>query len=371
MRRIWVRSTIIATAGAFLGGVAVIGAQYFLLAISTGYPPFVQSIRCQALGDPHALPEAEAPAIAMFGAGAMASGLPEDGGPLLLPSVVAGATISCTVEAPGADYAAWTMGGPRPDYRAGPLDSDASCQGRETFTSQGAQGLRVSACQNYVLAVPGLHLLSVKVMSRGAPAVDRGQIAVLVRAPPPPPPAAQRIQATVVTMPHTAALERRQTISQTLSERGLLPTDRSYARVVYRLAPGERFLDARFEPRNAAHASAVRVGLDADGMTVRARFALRSGPIIDRYNGWLNGDAVVRVEVSQPGDAIELPEAVLPVPGSVLLRLPVGVAVTQVRLRRPDTGAQAEAPLGGTMLLGHARIEVRMSEDGLQLVASR
>ena len=371
MRRLWVRSTLIATAGAFLGGVAVIGAQYLLLAVSAGYPPFVQSIRCQAAGETQALPDAEAPALAMFGAGAMASGLPEDGGPLMLPSVVAGTAVSCILEAPGADYAAWMMGGPRPDHRAGPLDGDAECQGREAFTSQDAQGLRVSACQTYVLAVPGLHLLSVKVMSRGSPAVDQSRLAVLVRPAPPPPPAAQRVLATVVTVPHTAVVERRQTISQTLSEHRILPTDRSYARVVHRLAPDERFLDARFEPRNASHASAVQIALDSDRVTVRARFALRSGPFIDRYSGWLNGDAVVRVEVSQPGETIELPEADLPVPGRAVLRLPSGATVTQVRLRRPDTGAEAQAPLGGTMRLGDAQVEARVIEGGLQLEASR
>lgn len=374
MRRIWLRSTVVATVGAFIGGVAVIGAQYLVLAISAGYPPFVQSIRCQIDGDPRGLPEAEAPGVAMFGAGAMVSGVPENPGPLMLPSVYAGTAVSCTLDAPGADYAAWTLNGPRPEYRAGPLDNDAGCQGREAFTSQGAQGLRVSACQTYLLATPGLHMLTVKVMSRGSAAVDRSQLSVLVRVPPPPVPAAQRVQATVVTTQHTAEFERRATISQTLSEHGVLPTDRSYSRVVYRLAPGERFIDARFEPRSAAHASAVHVGLDPGGTTVRARFSLRSGPFIDRYRAWLNGDVVVRVEVSQPGQAVELPEADLPVPGKVVVPLPeglAGAAVTQVRLRRPDTGAQSEAPLGGTVSLGGASISVRMAEDGLELEASR
>ncbi len=77
MRCLWLRSTLVATVGAFVGGVAVIGAQYLVLAISAGYPPFVQSIRCQIDGDPRGLPEAEAPGVAMFGAGAMVSGVPE------------------------------------------------------------------------------------------------------------------------------------------------------------------------------------------------------------------------------------------------------------------------------------------------------
>lgn len=372
IRRVWIRSTIIATAGAFLGGVAVIGAQYAFLAVSAGYPPFVQSIRCETPAQT-ALPEAEAPGLAMFGAGTMVSGMPQDAGPLMLPSVMAGTVVSCTVDAPGADYAAWTLSGPRPEYRAGPLDADADCQGREAFTSQGAQGLRVSTCQSYAFAAPGLYLLSVKVMSRGAPAVDRGNVAMLVRAPPPPPPAAQRIIATIVTTPHTAMQERRQAISQSLSEHGFLPTDRGYARVVYRLAEGERFVEASFVPRSAAHASAVRIGLDPNGSTVTARFSLRSGPLIDRYRAWVNGDAVVRVEVSDPAQELELPEADLPVPGRVVIPLPdniAGAAVARLRLRRPDTETHGDAPLGQVLHLGDTEVTSRITEAGLELGAS-
>lgn len=373
VRRVWFRSTVIATLGAFLGGVAVIGAQYVMLTISAGYPPFVQSVRCELPGQAGGLPESEVPAVAVFGAGAVTAGLPDNVGPQMLPSVVAGATVSCTVDAPGADYAAWTLGGPRPEYRAGPLDPDAACQAGEAFRRQDARGLMVATCQTFSLAVPGLHVLSVKVMSRGIPTVDRGQLTILVRPAPPPAPAAQRIRVTVVTAPNTSVVERRESIAQSQAEHGVLPTDRSYTRVVYRLAPAERFLDAHFEPRSAAHASAVRIALDPGGSTVTARFSLRSGPFVDRYRGWVNGDAVVRVEASVPGTETDLPEADLPVPGRVTLPLPADLAaaaITRLRVLRPDAGTRAEGLPGAPIVLDGAVLTARSTAEGLEIEAA-
>ena len=372
LRRAWVRSTVVATAGAILGGVAVFGAQYLFARINAGYPPFVQSIRCELDREGGALRPGAAPAVTVFGTGAALTGTPEDAGPMMLPSATVGSEISCRLDAPGADYAAWTLGGPSPEYRAGPHDPDLACQGQRAFVSQDARELRVSACQGFTLAQPGIHLLTVKVMARGIATVDRGQLAILVRPAPPPPVAAHRIVVSLVATPHTSVVERRRALSQTLSEHGVLPTDRHYARTVYRLAQGERFVDARFEPRSASHASDVRIAVDQGGAVV-ARFSLRSGPFLDRYRGWINGDVVTRVEVSEAGRTIDLPEAELTVPGRVTLPLPPDLdaaAIAQVRVRRAEGGAEGEGTLGVSFRVGRATAFARVTEAGLEIEAT-
>ena len=193
LRRAAWRSILVATGGAFIGGVAVFGVQHGLTLISARYPPLVQAMQCEAPqhagGGRACCSAAAAPARLRLGE--------EDTG-VMLPAVPAGAEVTCRLDAPGADYAAWSVSGTRMQFRSGPLDFNGECQSAETFAGQRAEALAVSACQRFTLAEPGLHLITVKVMARGVAALDRGQVAYVARREAPPPPAATRLQAMLL-----------------------------------------------------------------------------------------------------------------------------------------------------------------------------
>jgi hypothetical protein len=135
-------------------------------------------------------------------------------------------------------------------------------------------------------------------------------------------------------------------LSASFSEHGLLPQSRSFLRTVYRLEPGESF--------------------------VSASFTLRSGPLVDRWRGWVSGSLAPRLAREEPARDIDLPEAALEVPGSAVLKLPEGVNVAAARLLlRSAAGGMPVLPEPGLPArLGGAVITARLEPRGLVLDAS-
>lgn len=369
LRRAAWRSLGVAVGGAFLGGVAVYGVQHGLTLISARYPPLVQALQCEAAGT--APPDA-----ALLGNAAPARlRLGEADTGVLLPAVPPGAEVTCRLDAPGADYAAWSLSGSRMQFRSGPLDFAGECQSGAAFAGQRADQLAVSACQRFVLEEPGLHLITVKVMARGVPSVDRGQVAYVAQPPPPAPPAETRLSATLLLPARSAEADERITINQSFDEHGLRAQSRDFSRVVYRLKPGEEFRAATFEAASAANASAVRTAYQAAQRAVTVAFTLRSGPAWDRWRGWLSGTVVVRLVRAAPAREIPLADAALPIPGRATIPLPPEALAEPderftLRLARPD-GAVAEVTPGGTAVLDGARIALRLEGRDLVLEATR
>src|SRR5262249_37546932 len=153
--------------------------------------------------------------------------------------------------------------GPKSGTRSGPLDAALDCQSPEDFATQSTERLKLAACQRVRLDEPGLYLVSVTVMVRGHPSVDRATLAI--RVPPADAPAPEpalpsmRLIVSLALPAREVEMERRAELSDTFSEHGLLPQRRSFVRTVYQLAAGEEFVSATFRARSADNASAVQV----------------------------------------------------------------------------------------------------------------
>ena len=361
-RRAWLRSLAIASAAAFAGGVAVVAVQYGLSEMSAGYPPLVQALLCA--------PEGEQPAANLA--------LAEQGGATVpVIQVAAGTSFECRIEAPGADYATWSLVGPRFGIRSGPLDSSLACQSPEDFAGQSTARLRLSACQRARLDDPGLYLVLVTVMGRGHPSVDRALLAIRVPEPPPPPPptdaAPRRLRLTArLDLPERIEeVQRTAELSASFSEHGVLPQSRDFLRTIYRLSPEEEYVSASFRARSASNASAVRLAYAPRSRSVTASFTLRSGPVFDRWRGWVSGTAVVHVRRRQDAGDVTLPEVELDVPGRATLPLPEGLEAQRARilLQAPGTEANALAS-DGVMRIDGATITGRIAGGTLVLEAT-
>ena len=140
-----------------------------------------------------------------------------------------------------------------------------------------------------------------------------------------------------------------------------------------RLDENEEFVSAEFRARSASQASDVRLSYVPTSRSVVASFTLRSGPIIDRWRGWISGSVAVRVRRTEGAREVALPEAGLPVPGSVSLPLPDGIeaAGAEIVLHRPETGQAATLAPGGSTVLDRARVTARLDGNALVLDAAR
>lgn len=356
-RRTALRSLGIASGAAFAGGVAVVGVQYGLGLVSAGYPPVVQALICEAEG----------------GSSGAAVALASDLGSVVpIIEFAAGSTVACRIDAPGADYATWSVIGPAGGTRSGPIDSTLPCQSPADFANQDVSTLRLSACQRMRVERPGLYLLAVTVMLRGQHATDRARLVIRV-APEAVTagPRRERLQVTLRLPSMETEQAREVDLSASFGEHGLVPQSRNFERTVYRLAPGEEFVSAAFRVRSAANASAVRVAYVPQTRAVTASFTLRSGSIIDQWRGWVSGTVAITVRRQEQAREVELPEADLAVPGRADVPLPEGVDAARARilLRRPETAAAIEVEPGGAAQLDRARISTRISNGTLVIEA--
>ena len=462
-RKAFLASLMNASIAAFAGGTAVVAVQYGLGQMSAGYPPLVEALLCAPAGG-------QSTASTLL--------IEQSGGLVPVTEVAAGTNLECQLDAPGADYATWTVVGPKSGTRSGPLDASVPCQSPEDFAAQSTARLKLSACQRARFDLPGLYVVSATVAVRGVAALDKAMLAIRVvpaTGPAPPasraeiaesnpgtapapvaPPAASAPEitaapeaappavalselvspqgaplgeaasaaqpaadaatagdadeegdrlaetaragkpaaATAAGMPEpvgeaapspirlttTLNLAARQVevehtaeLSESFSEHGLLPQSQDFTRVVHKLASGDEFVSATFRARSAANASAVQVSYVPQSRSVTANFTLRSGPIIDRWRGWVTGTVVLRVRHRQEAREIALPESSLEVPGSVTLRLPRGISTDGARilLRRADTGSEAELAPGGSAKLDQVTVAARIQRGTLVLESSR
>jgi S1-C subfamily serine protease len=79
---------------------------------------------------------------------------------------------------------------------------------------------------------------------------------------------------------------------------GAQPATRPYKRV-FQAQPGFKIVDFSFVPRSINKADAPTISVTPDGQSMEVQFALTSGPIYDRWRGWLDGDIKTR-QVAQP-----------------------------------------------------------------------
>ena len=222
--------------------------------------------------------------------------------------------------------------------------STANASRPRAFAGQRAEALAVSACQRFTLAEPGLHLITVKVMARGVAALDRGQVAYVARREAPPPPAATRLQAMLLLPARATEATERVAINQSFDEHGLTAATRDYSRVAYRLKAGETFASAAFEATSAANASAVRTAYQPAQRAVTVAFSLRSGPLYDRWRGWISGSVAVRLLRDSPARELPLPDAALAIPGQAVIPLPPEALEAGERFTCGSPGRMARRP---------------------------
>lgn len=360
--RVWWRSFGVATIAAFAGGMAVVGVQYALSFVSAGYPPAVQGLWCgpEKDGEP-------VPSLSLAG---------EVGNATPIVTLTSGTSFACRLDAPGADYASWTLVGPSSGMRAGLIDTSLPCQSTSEFENQDPANLRLSACLRSRAGPPGLYLLSVKVMVRGQPTFDRATLALRV-VPAEPPPGTTILHSiplrpSLLLPARSAELVRNAELSASFSDHGLLPQSRTFLRTVYELAPGEEFASASFQARSASNASAVLLAYVPDKRSVTARFTLRSGPLIDRWRGWLSGNVVVRVRRMEEAREISLPATTLDVPGRAGIALPQELDTEGARVRLADSGSDAKVELapGTPGRFAGAALTARFSDGLLVLEAA-
>lgn len=356
MRSLW-----IASAAAFAGGVGVVLVQYALGRASANYPPVVHALTCEAEG------ERTPPALTLHG---------EGGNMVPIYEFQAGAKVACHIEAPGADYAAWSVQGPATGQRAGVLDPSLPCQSTDDFARQSAADLRLSLCQTMRVEKPGLYLLSVTAMVRGNQALDRSRIAIRVVPAPAPEadePQTEQFTVTLRQPPLTTEQVREENLSASFGEHGLLPQSRNFDTVVYRLAEGETYVSSAFRLRSASNASAVRLSYNDRLRAVVASYTLKSGPLIDRYRGWITGTVEVKVKREVPAREVTLPVANLSLPGSVELPLPEDIAPERsvIELRKTGTEKAIAIQPGTPTRLGPIEITISLKEGHLVLTAQK
>jgi hypothetical protein len=185
-------------------------------------------------------------------------------------------------------------------------------------------------------------------------------------------PQAARLAATLRFPAQRRQLTQEADLSASFREHGLLPESRSFSRTVYRLAPEEQFISASFQARSAANASPVTLAYAPDTRAVTARFTLRSGPIVDRWSGWVSGTVVIQLVREDPAREIALPEASLGVPGRVSIALPERVEGADLRilLKRPESGSTIELAPGAAGMLDAVRMAARIEGDSLVIEAA-
>jgi hypothetical protein len=248
------------------------------------------------------------------------------------------------------------------------------CQSTEDFARQSAEDLRLSPCQRVRVDRPGLYLLSVATMVRGQQVVDRARVAIRVLPAPVPEADEPRIEQFTVTLRQPAvAVEqvREENLSASFGEHGLLPQSRAFETVVYRLAEGETYVSSSFRARSASNASAVRLSYNARLRAVVASYTLKSGPLIDRYRGWVTGTVEVTVKRELPAREVVLPVANLALPGSVELPLPEDIEPARATIELRKTGAADSfmvAP-GATTRVDGVAVTVRLLEGRLVIEA--
>lgn len=361
LARTAMRSVLVGAMGAFVGGVLVVGIQILFTMLNARYPAMVQGLHCDFPAR-----DGEVQAAVDQGAGPAES--------MLMPVVTAGATVTCRLDAPSADYVAWSLAGGKLSFRSGPLDPTLPCQDQESFASQSPDHLAVSACQKFALAEVGIHRLNVKVIARGMHGLDQGDVLVRAIAPPPPaPPAISELALdAVLALPaQTTNIERKIPIQQSQTEHGLLPTSRDYSLAVYRLADGEVYVSSNFLATSAENASAMKVAYVARTRAVVMSFSLKSGPFVDRWRGWLSGTVLIKLRQDIAGRVIKLDTPKLAVPGRVEIALPEDVGDAKggtLKLTRGDQAA-IDIPLGGEAAVGSALIKAEIQSDKLVLTA--
>ena len=383
------RNVVVGSAAAFAGGALVVGLQALVAMAGARYPPIVQGLHCnftkQAAG---AAPRS----VAEIGEGGgdLTPPAADDADPdapasahaRLIPTVTAGDAVTCFLDAPGADYAAWAVAGRVLQYRSGPLDPALPCQDAQAFAAQSPDDLRLSTCQSFRLTEPGEYRLVMKVMARGSTSVDREQLHFLVQ--PAPAPSAQAAEAPLATRLKTTLLlpgrdvtqSHSIPISESLSEHGLLPTSRDYSAVVYHLAAGEAYISSKFNANSASQASNTRVAYQPKSRNVTMSFTLRSGPLIDQWRGWISGSVVVRVKREDPARSVDLPDIDLQLPGESTLPLPESITSdrlngAKLRLVRSETNTLVDAALGQTVALDDALITPTLANNAIVIEAQR
>ena len=385
LRRIaGLRNLLVGTVAAFGGGALVVGVQAVLARAGARYPPIVQGLHCNFIrpAGPGAttadvVPEAE------IGADSAELAVPQGQGSRLLPVITAGDEMTCHADAPGADYAAWSVAGRFLQYRSGPLEPTLSCQNQDAFAAQSPDDLRLSTCQRFTLTDPGVYTLVVKVMARGFGGVDREQLQFRVRpappaaaAPAPEPPIGTRVTTKLLLPARKLTQERSVPVSESLNEHGLLPSSRDYSWVVYRLAAGESYVSARFQANSASNASKTKISYQPNARTVSVSFTLRSGPFMDRWRGWLSGSVVIKLSRQDPARTVDLPDIDLQVPGEARARLPDNVPAdrlgdARLALVRSETGTSREVALGEKLMLDDVELSATVLEGNLVIDAAR
>jgi S1-C subfamily serine protease len=76
---------------------------------------------------------------------------------------------------------------------------------------------------------------------------------------------------------------------------GLQAESRDYQQT-FQALPGHKIVDYNFVAKSSNNASVEGIQLSPDGKTLSMVFSLRSGPIFDRWRGWLDGDLLTRQE---------------------------------------------------------------------------
>jgi hypothetical protein len=389
------RNVFIGTAAAFAGGGLVVALQALVAMAGAQYPPIVQGLHCNFTRQSTAGADQVEAELGEGGGDPTAPAAEENGADPLAdpsaptttqsPTITAGDKISCYLDAPGADYAAWAVAGRTLQFRSGQIDLALPCQDATAFAAQSPDDLRVSACQSFRLSEPGDYHLVMKVMARGSAAVDREQMRFHVLPAPQSAnapaaaraaeaPVATRLKTTLLLPAHQLMETRSAAVSETLREHGLLPSSRDFSLVVYRLARDETYVSSRFIANSASEASKTRVAYQPRSRNVVMSFTLRSGPLFDQWRGWISGNVVVRVKRDDAAQTVDLPDIDLQLPGESRLALPDNIAAdrlqdAKLRLVRSETNTSVEAGLGQTVTLDDAAITPTLVDRTIVIAA--
>lgn len=108
----------------------------------------------------------------------------------------------------------------------------------------------------------------------------------------------QRSAAATEGPPPTIVETLRVPVETIQSDHGTGTTSRTYEKS-HSVAPRMQIVDCAFEAVSDNHADAIECRIAPDGRTASLTYELTSGPLFDRWRGWLKGDLVLKTVKSE------------------------------------------------------------------------
>ena len=132
----------------------------------------------------------------------------------------------------------------------------------------------------------------------------------------------------------------------------------------FSVEPGYTAIAAEFAGTSVNNASNIRTTPSSDGKTVLVSFALKSGPAVDRWRGWIHGKLKVTEQREIPSTQIDLGEIIVAEEGLYALTANIGQSsLRNVVITDEDGTVIVSGPPGETLINEAKNLRLEILED--------